>query len=387
MAEPRRIRQQLDDFFTDLKQYGPRRGAEMNFLSTTTSEVADEETEESSETSIDSGYTEATYRGEPPDEIPEVLPFAQDSSDERRPIAAVDAGLMRLGESADGIVIAVRGAILVQDGRKSVTGLIRSGPIFLAWEHEAELLLHLGQWMGDPGYYVAAERREEGGYQAGKLKDGVGGRKYLADRFRAGLERYCQRLAAASIKDGTLLLDGSLTLRSRDTPDIFLNQIAHIAGSSGNNIIGISKKSELVVGGRAVSYWLDEQPHVACHRALTPILRSEDAHMASGHGGRADRVMGNVYAARLSPLGPTFRMDVKTAPGITDEATIRRFYDSADIYCGYPCLLAKAHAACYISSADYLALQVQAAQEFGLRTKRKENFIKGAFAPFGGTFK
>ena len=54
------------------------------------------------------------------------------------PVAAVDAGMMRLGESADGLVIALRGAIVVRDGSRSVTGLVRSGPIFLGWEHEAQ---------------------------------------------------------------------------------------------------------------------------------------------------------------------------------------------------------------------------------------------------------
>ncbi len=382
MANPGRIRQQLEEFFEDLKRHGPKRSMGVNFMPSAGLEEPDEEGERHHDIP-----TSPLYPIETPEDIPDVVPFLRRSPDERCPIAAVDASVMRLGESADGLVIALRGAIVVRDGARSMTGLVRSGPIFLAWEHEAELLLTLGQWLGDPGYYVVAERSASGGYQAGKLKDGVGGRKYLADRFRAGLERYCQRLAAASIKNGTLLLDGSLTLRSRDTPDAFLNQIAYLAGRDGSSIIGISKKSELVVGGRAVSYWLDDKLQVACHRPLTPILQWEDAQADSEHGGRADRVLGSVHAARLSPFGPTFRMDVKCAPGITDAEAIRRFYQSADIYCGYPSLLAQAHAACYISSADYLALQVQAAREFSLRPKRQAVSLKGAFAPFGGTFK
>jgi len=97
--------------------------------------------------------------------------------------------------------------------------------------------------------------------------------------------------------------------------------------------------------------------------------------------------MGNVYASRLSPLGPTYRMDVKAAPDVEDAAAIHRFYGSAAIYCGYPTLLARAHAACYMSSADFLALQVQAMGEFGLRPQRPAVSLKGAFAPFGGSYK
>lgn len=382
MADVQRLRRQLDDFFNDLKIYGPKRGGRLDLLPPAVSDDGDDE----SGGGPDASFYNPSFRSQP-SELPEVVAFERGPSEEYRPTAAVDAGVMRLGESADGLVIALRGAILVRDGSRSVTGLVRSGPIFLAWEHEAHLLLLLGQWLGDPGYYVAAERGEDGGYRAGRLKDGVGGRKYLADRFRAGLERYCQRLAAASVKNGTLLLDGSLTLRSRDTPDVYLNQIAYLAGREGNSIIGLSKKSELVVGGRAIPYWLDDEPAVPCHRALTPILRWEDAQAPSGRGGRADRVMGNVYAARLSALGPTYRMDVKAAPGVTDEAAIQRFYDSSGIYCGYPSLLARAHAACYVSAADFLALQVQATGEFGLRPQRKTVTLKGAFAPFGGSFK
>ena len=380
MSDNKQLRRQLEDFFTDLKRYGPKRGSDLTLLS-----AAEDDTHavESSAELLGEG----PGLSEVPEEIPTAIPFSRDGPLTAHAVAAVDAGVMRLGESADGLVIALRGAIVVRDGARSVTGLVRSGPIFLAWEHEAQLLLMLGQWLGDPGYYVAAERGEGGGCRAGRLKDGVGGRKYLADRFRAGLERYCQRLAAASIKDGTLLIDGSLTLRSRDTPDVFLNQIAYLAGRDCSRIIGISKKSELVVGGRTVSYWLDDKPQVACHRPLTPILQWEDAQAPSGRGGRANRVMGSVHAARFSPLGPTFRMDVKCAPGVTDAEAIQRFHESADIYCGYPSLLAQAHAACYISAADYLALQVQAAREFSLRLKRQAVSLKGAFAPFGGTFK
>ena len=382
MADVQRLRQQLDDFFSDLKTYGPKRGGRLDLLSPAVSDDSDEESGGGLDTLF---YDPSTYSE--PSEVPRVVAFERGPSEEHRPMAAVDAGLMRLGESEDGIIIALRGAILIRDGTRAVTGLVRSGPIFLSWEHEAELLLLLGQWLGDPGYYVAAERSEGGGYHAGRLKDGVGGRKYLADRFRAGLERYCQRIAAASVKGGTLLLDGSLTLRSRDTPDVYLNQIAYLAGRGGNSIIGLSKKSELVVGGRAIPYWLDDQPAVPCHRALTPILRWEDAHAPSGRGGRADRVMGNVYASRLSPLGPTYRMDVKAAPGVEDATAIHRFYGSATIYCGYPTLLARAHAACYVSAADFLALQVQATSEFGLRPQRNALPLKGAFAPFGGSYK
>ena len=382
MADVGRLRRQLDEFFNDLKQYGPRRGAELNLLPPVAAEEADEESDNHPD-----AVTDTTRRVAPPDEIPDSVPFAPRPTEERGPVAAVDAGVMRLGESEDGLVIALRGAILVRDGARLVTGLVRSGPIFLAWEHEAQLLLLLGQWLGDPGYYVAAERSEGGGYHAGRLKDGVGGRKYLADRFRAGLERYCQRIAAASVKGGTLLLDGSLTLRSRDTPDVYLNQIAYLAGRGGNSIVGLSKKSELVVGGRAIPYWLDDQPAVPCHRALTPVLKWEDSQAPSGRGGRAGRILGNVYAARLSALGPTYRMDIKAAPGVEDAAAIHRFYDSAAIYCGYPTLLAWAHAACYVSSADFLALQVQATGEFGLRPRRPAVSLKGAFAPFGGSYK
>ena len=385
MADMERLRQQIDGFFAGIKRFGPRGG---DFWLQTPGDFGDHGRGDAAGDSPDpDDLLSAPQSDWPPPRVPDAVPFLPPEPGHGRPMAAVDAGVMRLGESEDGIVIALRGAIIVQDGARSVTGRVRSGPIFLAWQHEAELLLLLGQWLGDPGYYVTAERSEGDGYRAGRLKDGVGGRKYLADRFRAGLERYCQRLAAASVKDGTLLLDGSLTLRSRDTPDVFLHQIAHVAGSAGNNVVGVSKKSELVVGGRAVPFWLDDKPRVACHRALTPILRWEDSKAPSGRGGRADRVMGNVYAARLSALGPTLRMDVKAAPGVEDEAAINRFYGSAAIYCGYPSLLARAHEACYVSSVDFLALQAQATREFGLRPRRKAASLTGAFAPFGGTFK
>ncbi len=114
-----------------------------------------------------------------------------------------------------------------------------------------------------------------------------------------------------------------------------------------------------------------------------PLLRQDNSNQARGWG---ERVLGNVYSARFSTLGPTFRTDVKATRGGTDKEALDQFFSSARMRGGYPDILVRAHALSYFSSEAVMQLQAQACAKFGLRP-RPEVSRAATFAPFGGRYK
>jgi hypothetical protein len=173
-----------------------------------------------------------------------------------------------------------------------------------------------------------------------------------------------------------VLFDGALTLRTIDTPSRYLEDLARLASAKGNAIVAISKQSMLQVRGRPLPFCLDDVPGKPCYRLLTGLMKSDEA----------ERILGNIYAIRLSSLGPTFRMDVKPVEGQADAEAINMAFSSSLMRGGYPDILVRAHAHSYFTSPDVLQLQAQASAKYAL-TPRPEPSLTGIFAPFAGRFK
>lgn len=315
-------------------------------------------------------------------------------------LAAVDAGAVVLGETETHLLIALRATAVIarrqdsgnSDGIDQCEAMTaRTGvlPLPLAVEARASVLHEVGSAMGRPDFFVEIDD-EVRGQQQGKarysLKSGSASRAtHYADRIRVLLERLMQRAAVEQIAGGTVLLDGALTLRSRDTPDSFLHDLARRASALGNSLVAVSKRSELLVSGRPVRFWLDDTPSAACYRPLTALLASDERE--GRH--RAERVMGGVYAARLSPMGPTFRVDVKPSRGVSEVEALTQFHASALMRCGYPDLLVQAHALSSFTRADVMSLQAEACARYGLIpvSDISAGLLSGIFAPFGGRYK
>lgn len=308
---------------------------------------------------------------------PDVLDFVPSSPG---PVVAVDCGIARLGETRDGLVIALRATVVTDVHSGSSVSLFRSGPIYLVNRYKAQALHQIGRHLGKPDLFVELEHGDPADAAPVRLKAGAADDAHqYGDRFRNWFERIAQRVAVISVENGTILFDGALTLRSRDTPSQYMEELAELASQRGNAIIAISKQSKLEIAGRSVRFWLDDVANRACYRPLTPMMRRLDS-------ARSERVMGNVHAARFSVLGPAFRMDVKAARGQSDDEAIGRYCSSASMRGGYPDVLVRAHAHSYFTYPDIIQLQAEAGARFNLAPQSSVE-LGGIFAPFGGRFK
>jgi hypothetical protein len=314
--------------------------------------------------------------GEPAPEIQEA-PFSEFRSGNPGPLAAVDCGIVRLGQTENGLVIALRSTIVVEEEREAGITLFRTGPIYLHNQHKASILEQVGRHLGRADFFVDLEENESGELRAVRVKSAVADDAHqYGDRFRNWLERLAQRIAVTKIQNGVVLLDGALTLRTRDTPRVFLDELATLAAERSNALVAISKQSMLQVQGRPIPFWLNDVPNRPGYRLLTHLMRREGA----------ERVLGNAYAVRFSPLGPTFRMDVKAVEGQSDEEAINRAYSSCLMRGGYPDILVRAHVHSYFTPPDVFQLQAEAAAKYQL-TPQPEVELTGIFAPFGGRYK
>lgn len=293
-------------------------------------------------------------------------------------VAAVDSGIVRLGETEDGLFIALRGAIVVDAKEGGSTGyLFRTGPLFLPYARKVELLHLLGQNLIRPSLFVELDDSDPSNPRPTRLKRGVADTAHqYGDRFRNWFERMLQLMAATMVQNGIILIDGALTLRTRDTPDCFMKHLAERANDNGNALVAISKQSSLQVQDKTIQFWLDDYPNRAGYRWLTPLLIRE----------RSERILGNLYAVRFTPCGPTFRMDVKSVEGQKDEETINGLYRSCLMRVGFPDILARAHAYSYFTASDVVQLQANIRACYRVMP-RLEVDLAPILAPFGGRFR
>ena len=298
-----------------------------------------------------------------------------------RPIVAVDVGMVKLGETPQGVVIALRGALVIDSPSRSTVRRYFSGPLYLDNARKTETLFALGRQLSQDDYYVEVDRSDPDRPQPIRVRDGVADNaRHYADRFRSWFERKIQSDAVIAVQNGTVCFDSSLTLSTRDCPNAYLRGLVARAHGHGNNVVAVSKMSELEIMGRSVRWWLDDAPPMPCRRALSPLIRQESP-------ARADRILGQVHAVRFAAVAPSaFRVDVCAAPGVTDDEALDRFCGSTRIRAYYPEILVRAHIHATFPRSAVWSLQAQARRVYGVAC-RADVSLQAVFGPFAGRFK
>lgn len=292
-------------------------------------------------------------------------------------VTAVDCGMIMLGQTEDGLILALRAAMVSDSGGHSQMQLFRTGPIYLRNNAKVAVLQAIGEQFGNRDFYVRERKNSSGVTPEFEIKAGVASDEHsFADRLRNWLERRIQSLAARTTSGGILLIDGALTLRTRDTPGPYLSQLVQTAHQQDSSVVAISKQSELLVMNRSVRFWLKDCERQACYRRLTPLMRREGAA----------RVIGNTYAARFSPLGNTLRVDTAPRIGETDDEAFGRLYASTLMRGGYPDILVRAHIHSFFPASHVSQLRAQASVMYNL-TPQPDVSFGASFGAFAGRFK
>lgn len=279
-------------------------------------------------------------------------------------LVAVDTGSMQIGSTENGVVIAVKGAVVSQqDDRYS---LHRMGPklVYISRENQIGVLEGIGQGLGRPDMFVKTSQNGEKTISGGSV-----GFKQVQDRIRNYVERKLQRFAISIITGGIILFDGALSAREWDTPTKFLEDTRELAFNEGNSLVSIAKRSDLEIGGVNILYLLrgTQEP---CYREIV------DPDWSALY----PPSFGTIFVVRFGAGGFSFRTDVCPfiVPG---EEILNRLYQNARMSLGYPYLLKLAHIHSVFTKPEIVQLQVLAAKDYGL-TMQKPQDISVIFAPF-----
>lgn len=288
------------------------------------------------------------------------------------PLAAVDVGVVDLGLSRTGFALAFKGTVILQaiDGVHTV---VKVGPRvkFITPENRAEVLHFIGVQLGDENLFV--ERRMDGSLS---IKAGAREPNQFKDRIRNFIERMLQLDLARQLQNGILLVDGTLTLRTYNTPQSFLELLGREATRRNSDIVGVSKKSRITVDGVHVGALLDDDPVDAGFRHVISA-DTEDSDSASGA-----RNLGSLFATRFAPGGFTFRVDVaRCSLLLTDNEVLQTLYANTQMTLGYPNLLRLAHIHAAFTKSEIISLQVQTAHAYGVAMRPAED-LSIIFAPF-----
>jgi len=287
-------------------------------------------------------------------------------------LAAVDVGVVDLGLTRTGFALAFKGSVVMQalDGIHTVAKI---GPRvkFITPDNRAEVLRFIGRELMDEQLDVEI------------LPDGTLKIKAIArephqfkDRIRNFVERMLQVDVAHELQNGILLIDGALTLRTYNTPQVFLEHLGREVARRNSDIIGVSKKSRVTVNGVHVSALLDGDPIQAGFRQVIAD-DAEDSDTAAG-----GRNLGNLFAMRFAPGGYTFRVDAARRSLLqTDRDLLQALYANTHMTLGYPNLLRLAHIHAAFTKAEIVSLQVQAAHDYQVSMRPPED-LSVIFAPF-----
>ncbi|MBS2773167.1 hypothetical protein PNH38_17450 [Anoxybacillus rupiensis] len=292
------------------------------------------------------------------------------------PLVAIDVGATKIGDTSDGAIVAYRGCIIKSDNGQLENFLYRTGPILLSNRRKKQILHKIGKELGNEELFVYVD--EEGAPV--ELKKGVADNtNQYADRIRNFIERKLQQKAVSLISNGIVLIDGAMTKNTRDTPTDFIEEnILKEAYQKNNRVIAISKKSTLLVDNIPIRFALNDKPNKICYRNIqVDIEESNEGYK---------RNFGNMYVARFSEYGQTFRVDVCVPPGEDCRDVLDMFWTSSGFRNGYPELLVRAHWHTYIPWSYIVSMQSFAKVKYNLQVVEEIDY-GGAFAPFGGGYK
>lgn len=293
------------------------------------------------------------------------------------PVTAIDAGVVKLGDTSDGVVGAVRAAAVTRmpDGSTRLR-TYRPGIFCFNSTNRLDIFHGMGRALGRASFYVQLDDDDLPVEE--KVRLGPNDHRLL-DRARNFVERLVQRDVCQQVQGHLILLDGALTLRTFDTPSIFLEDLHETCQDRGNSLIAVAKKTGLSVRGVDIRLLLDRPGGLPGRRRLTTAVRGD-------RDGNDRRVLGDLYVARFSPGGDTYRTDVDPAPGFLSREALDQLAAGSLFRNGYPEPLLQAHAFSYLAPPLVAELQAYAIARYGLVVRPEPN-LGPVFAPFGGRWK
>jgi hypothetical protein len=273
-------------------------------------------------------------------------------------IAAVDTSTIKIGETSTGIIIAIRGATTwKQNQRYHYT---RLGPFIfhITEENKYEVYNTL-----EKSYFSTLHSTNR--HVAPPLMQ-------MPTRLASLLERWMQTMLAKTVDKGLILLDGSLTSGTFDTPVQRMKDILSFARRNKSIVLAFSKMTHLRVNGYLIT---DQLPkHESPYLLETTGVQFKPPSV----------VLGGVYVARLNKANYAFRLDIDREIPLQHRMVAVEKLLGNDLYMqGYPETLRLSHILCTFTANEVLAIKHFITRKHGIQIINRPDMHKLLFGPFG----
>ena len=286
-------------------------------------------------------------------EVIPISPLREDTS-----IAGVDVSSIRIGETVDGLLLAVRGAVVWNTHR--LYHYLRLGPFLfhVTESNKNQIFSLLRKYQDDLPIELAASDFA-----------------HLQARITGVLERWIQSNLCSTCSHTLILLDGSLTAGTPDTPESVITRFLQMARTKANTILAFSKFSRIRFNGQALT-------QIALESA-SPCLVKVDGFL---EGTSNFKLLGDVYVARFSDDDICFRLDVDKALQRSQVLDAVQRLLGNDVFnhgYGYPETLRLAHIYSTFTANEVIGMQRYLEHERELKISVKPNIRRLLFGPFG----
>ncbi|UCD96835.1 MAG: hypothetical protein JSV35_01910 [Candidatus Bathyarchaeota archaeon] len=272
-------------------------------------------------------------------------------------IFAIDVSSIRLGETSQGTLLAIRGAIVWKS--KNSYQYVRLGPFPFHIPNHMKNDLH---------------RLLNGStYNAKAPTNLAPSTLYLQTRLTGILERWMQRSINEVTQNSIILWDGNMVAGTPDTPIKTMSKMLADARQQQNIILAFSKVTRLMLYNRKLTDLLLRQSPPC-------ILMTQNYPQYEN----SIRNMGRINVAKLSKSSCTFRLDIDAnLPQTEVIQAVQTLIGNDSIQNSYPETLRLAHIYSTFTAAEVLGLQRYISQESSLKMISRPNIRRILFGRFG----
>lgn len=273
-------------------------------------------------------------------------------------VAAVDTSTVKIGETATGIVVAIRGAITWRQNH--AYRYTRIGPfIFHLTEDNKNTVFNTLEHT----YFTTT---------LGSFHQSSPNILQMPLRLQGLFERWLQMMIAKTVCDGIILFDGSLISGTNDTPIQRLKEILTSARKNESIILAFSKATTLRANGVLITEQIPN--HKPPYLIETTGLRFKPP----------TALLGDVYVARLNKANLAFRLDIDKELQSDQRVEAVQKLVGNDLYSqSYPETLRLAHILCTFTANETLAIKHFITRKHGIQLINRPDMHRLLFGPFG----
>ncbi|HMK93799.1 MAG TPA: hypothetical protein VK536_00210 [Candidatus Limnocylindrales bacterium] len=273
-------------------------------------------------------------------------------------IAAVDTSTIKIGETATGIIVAVRGAITWRQNQ--TYKYTRLGPF----------IFHITEDNKNTVYNTLEHAYFSTTY--GSMHTASPNIMQMPMRLASLLERWMQTMLAKTVIRGIILFDGSLISGTIETPTQRLREILGCARRNSSIVLAFSKATTLRANGILITEQLPshDPPY---------LLETTGVHFKP-----PTILLGDVYVARLNKANFAFRLDIdKETPAEQRLEAVQKLLGN-DLYKqSYPETLRLSHILCTFTANEVLAIKHFITRKHGIQMVNRPDMHRLLFGPFG----